>query len=356
MCLGFRGSFLRTDGISTQSRSSRSAPSPSMAPASAAKLTPTRLLATDCSNGSRTFSWSDCRQLASACSTSMAVTSIADGGFMTPDPLIPSRHRVVRRIKQTSDIATLVLEPMDEPIGPFRAGQFNMLTAFGVGEVAISISSSPSDKGPLEHTIRDVGAVSHTLWSSQPGEVLGVRGPFGTDWNTDHLDGSDVVIVAGGIGLAPLRGAVRRLTGLLDGSRRVIVLVGARTPDQIVFAEEFDEWRTAGVEVAVTVDAADSEWMGHVGVVTQLLSETRFNPTRAISLLCGPEIMMRFTARALIDLGMDPRAIFVSLERNMQCGLGWCGHCQLGPYLLCRDGPVVPWGPVTSALIDERER
>jgi len=286
----------------------------------------------------------------------MAVTSLTDGVVAPTHPLVPSRHRVVERSLEASDISTLILEPIDRPISAFRAGQFNMLSAFGVGEVAISISSAPGSSDKLEHTIRDVGAVSHALWACQPGEIVGVRGPFGTDWGIDQFENKELVVIAGGIGLAPLRGAIRQLAIRPPGSSRVVVLAGARTPDQIIFGNELEGWRAAGIDVETTVDAADSDWKGHVGVVTQLLKEVPFDPPLTTALICGPEIMMRFTARALIDRGVDPSAIFVSLERNMQCGIGWCGHCQLGPYLLCRDGPVLPWEPITAALIEERER
>ena len=269
---------------------------------------------------------------------------------------MPSRYRVVDRKPETFDITTLWLEPVDEPIDAFKAGQFNMLTVFGVGEIAISISSAPGAPGAIEHTVRDVGAVSHALSSSKIGDVVGVRGPFGTDWGLESLEGVNVVVVVGGIGLAPLRGAMRYLAENISPSRRVALRVGARLPDQIVFPEEIARWGETGIDVKVTVDVADSGWTGNVGVVTQILTELPFDGSDAVALVCGPEIMMRFSARSLIDLGVKPERIRVSLERNMQCGIALCGHCQLGPYLLCRDGPVVPYAPLAAELITERER
>ena len=269
---------------------------------------------------------------------------------------MPSRYRVVDRKPETFDITTLWLEPVDEPIDAFKAGQFNMLTVFGVGEIAISISSAPGAPGAIEHTVRDVGAVSHALSSSKIGDVVGVRGPFGTDWGLESLEGVNVVVVVGGIGLAPLRGAMRHLAENISPSRRVALRVGARLPDQIVFPEEIARWGETGIDVKVTVDVADSGWTGNVGVVTQILTELPFDGSDAVALVCGPEIMMRFSARSLIDLGVKPERIRVSLERNMQCGIALCGHCQLGPYLLCRDGPVVPYAPLAAELITERER
>ncbi|MGP8163051.1 MAG: FAD/NAD(P)-binding protein [Acidimicrobiales bacterium] len=271
-------------------------------------------------------------------------------------PFVPSRYRVVDRKPETFDITTLWLEPVDEPIDAFKAGQFNMLTVFGVGEIAISISSAPGAPGAIEHTVRDVGAVSHALSSSKIGDVVGVRGPFGTDWGLEGLEGVNVVVVVGGIGLAPLRGAMRYLAENISPSRRVALRVGARLPDQIVFPEEIARWGETGIDVKVTVDVADSGWTGNVGVVTQILTELPFDGSDAVALVCGPEIMMRFSARSLIDLGVKPERIRVSLERNMQCGIALCGHCQLGPYLLCRDGPVVSYAPLAAELITERER
>ena len=170
-------------------------------------------------------------------------------------------------------------------------------------------------------------------------------------------DGADVVVVAGGIGLAPLRGTVRDLVERQrEGEVRLFVLVGARSPDQIVFDDDLTAWRAAGAEVKVSVDVAPTGWRGTVGVVTALLPDAPFNPAQTVALICGPEIMMRFTAMALVDRGVDPKCIRVSLERNMQCGVGLCGHCQLGPLLLCRDGPVVSYGGVATELLRQRQR
>ena len=274
-------------------------------------------------------------------------------------PLTPVPYRVVWRHRETSDVVTLALEPLDGPPLPFRCGQFNMLTVFGVGEVAVSMSSAPGP-GPIEHTVRAVGAVTNALCAAEVGTVVGVRGAFGTDWGLDGLAGggrgADIVVVAGGIGLAPLRGAVRTLTEEEGSARRTTVLVGARSPEQIVFGDDLRRWRAAGAHVSVTVDTGGSGWTGPVGVVTSLLRQAPFDPRRALALVCGPEVMMRFTARALADRGLDPERIRLSLERNMQCGVGLCGHCQLGPLLICRDGPVVAYSAALAGLLAERER
>jgi len=281
---------------------------------------------------------------------------MTEAALTKPGPFVPSRYRVVDRKTETFDITTLWLEPVDQPIDAFEAGQFNMLTVFGVGEIAISISSAPGAPGAIEHTVRDVGTVSHALSQSAVGDIVGVRGPFGTDWGLESLDGVDVVVVVGGVGLAPLRGAMRYLAEHKSPKRAVALRVGARLPDQIVFPDEIARWGEMGIDVAVTVDVADAGWTGNVGVVTQILTELPFDGAGAIALVCGPEIMMRFSARSLVDLGVAPENIRVSLERNMQCGIAMCGHCQLGPYLLCRDGPVVPYAPLAAELITESER
>lgn len=272
-------------------------------------------------------------------------------------PLTPQLYRVVARRRETSDVVTLWLEPHQGERLSFRSGQFNMLCAFGVGEVAISIAGAPGDAGPLRHTVRDVGAVSHALCQSEVGDAIGVRGPFGTDWGvTGNPSSLDTVIVAGGIGLAPLRGAIQELVATqAAGWGRVFVLIGAREPSQLVFSDDVAAWARAGATVLVTVDRPASGWNGRVGLVTTLLADASFDVGHCRVLMCGPEVMMRFTARSLEDLGVDRRSIWVSLERNMQCGLGWCGHCQLGPLMLCRDGPVVSYFDA-GALMNERER
>jgi len=272
-------------------------------------------------------------------------------------PMTPVPHRVVGRREETKDVMTLSVAPLADRPMVFRPGQFNMLTAFGVGEVAISVSSAPGEAGPLRHCLRDVGPVTHALCRARVGDLIGVRGPFGTDWGIGDLDrsgGGDIVVVAGGIGLAPLRGAVEQL--VREGTGRIFLIIGAREPAQVIFADDLRAWAEAGAEVAVTVDVAPAGWGGHVGVVTSLLGGSRFDPARTDAMVCGPEIMMRLTARALIDRGVDPTRIRVSLERNMQCGVGWCGHCQLGPLLLCRDGPILPYAGAVAHLLTERER
>jgi NAD(P)H-flavin reductase len=268
--------------------------------------------------------------------------------------MVPQAHRLLRRRRETADVVTLTLEPLaGEPLRP-QPGQFTMLSALGVGEVAISVSGDPTRPGPLVHTIRAVGTVTNALCASRPGAVLGVRGPFGTPWPVVAAEGADLMIVAGGVGLPPLRGVL--YTALRQRRRfgRVVVLYGSRTPADLVFARELEQWRTRGLDVGITVDAAGPGWNGDVGVVTTLIARREVDPSSTVAMVCGPEIMMRFAVRALAEKGLPGDRVFVSLERNMQCGVALCGHCQLGPYLICRDGPVFPW-PRVAPLLDIQE-
>jgi NAD(P)H-flavin reductase len=252
----------------------------------------------------------------------------------------PLRYRVEHRREETADTVTLVLAPVDRPIGTPLPGQFTMVYAFGVGEVPISVSGRAGAAG-IVHTLRAVGAVTRALHAARPGDVLGVRGPYGVGWGLPAPAGDDLVVIAGGIGLAPLRPVIRHAIDQRSRYGGVSVLIGARTPGDLLYPDEYDDWRRAGIDVRVTVDRADAGWTGHVGVVTTVLDGVAAAASRTTAFVCGPEVMMRFATRGLAGLGVAPAAIRVSLERNMRCGVALCGHCQLGPLLICRDGPVV---------------
>lgn len=248
---------------------------------------------------------------------------------------------ITRRAHETGDVITLDIPIANAPLMAFQAGQFNMLYAFGVGEVPVSVSGDPAATDRIVHTIRAVGPVSTALTKLQPDELVGVRGPFGSSWPMDAAAGSDVLVVAGGIGLAPLRPALYHLLRERERYGRVVLLYGARTPEDLLYRDELETWRRAPeLQVRVTVDSAGPDWIGDVGLVTKLLSKVRFDPVDTVAMLCGPEIMIRFTATALEDLGVASESIFVSLERNMKCAVGWCGHCQFGPHFVCKDGPI----------------
>ncbi|AYV25321.1 oxidoreductase [Streptomyces sp. CJ_13] len=263
---------------------------------------------------------------------------------MTPTPL---SYLVVDRRDETHDTVTLVLEPAGDALNPFAPGQFAMLYAFGVGEIPVSVSRL-ADGHRLTHTVRAVGAVSRALCGLRIGGWVGVRGPFGTAWDAAAAHGNDLLVIAGGIGLAPLRPLVDAVLAEPRAFGRLNVLAGARTPADLLYGDEFPAWgKPFG---AVTVDRPSGGWTGRVGVVTTLLREARFTPSDTVAFVCGPEVMMRATARALIHQGVRPDRIRVSLERNMRCATGHCGHCQLGPLLLCRDGPVVGYDQAEPLL------
>jgi NAD(P)H-flavin reductase len=259
-----------------------------------------------------------------------------------PDPMRPSPFVVLDTTRETGDTFTLTLQPAAaESRLRFDPGQFNMLYVFGAGEVPISISGDPAQPEIVVHTIRAVGATTRALQGLGKGDWVGVRGPFGTAWPVEQAHGHDVVIVAGGIGLAPLRPALYHL--LLHRSQygRVVLLYGARTPRDLLFRRELREWRGRfDVELDVTVDRATADWRGSVGVVTKLIERSPFDPESAMAFVCGPEIMIRLSAAALQRRGVTPANIHVSMERNMKCAVGFCGHCQLGPLFICKDGPV----------------
>jgi NAD(P)H-flavin reductase len=259
----------------------------------------------------------------------------------------PAWWRVSSARREIHDVVTLELEPPEGSPFAFRPGQFDMLSVFGMGEVPISISGDPDAPGAVIHTIRDVGAVTHALCGLEADDEVGVRGPFGTHWPVDDAEGGDVVVVAGGIGLPPLRPALYRILSNRDRYGRVVLLYGARTPDDLLFTRELSAWRSRlDLEIEVTVDAAAPGWHGDVGVVPDLIPRARFDPGATTAFVVGPEIMMRFTVRALLAAGLTEDRVFLSMERNMQCAVGMCGHCQIGPFFVCRDGPVFPYSRI----------
>lgn len=269
-----------------------------------------------------------------------------------PDPMLPQLYRVQRVRREIPDTFTLELDPEEGvDIPPFASGQFNMLYVFGVGEIPISISGDPARRRPLVHTTRAVGTVSKAMRELKPEDVIGVRGPFGSHWPIERALGKDVVIVAGGIGLAPLRSAMYQVIAQREKYGKVVLLYGARTPEDILYRREVEHWRAHfDLEVYVTVDNATGKWRGSVGVVTRLIPRAPFDPLNTVAMICGPEIMMRFTAAELQKRGVATDNIFVSMERNMKCAIGLCGHCQYGPHFVCKDGPVFQYNYVQGLL------
>ncbi|RPH96409.1 Ni/Fe hydrogenase subunit gamma [candidate division KSB1 bacterium] len=268
------------------------------------------------------------------------------------EQMTPLPFRVKRTVQETHDTFTLELEPAGGKSNfAFAAGQFNMLYAFGVGEVPISISGDPGKSQALVHTTRAVGHVTEALRKLKKGDLLGIRGPFGSSWPITQARGCDVVLVAGGIGLAPLRPAFYHILSHREEYGQVALLYGTRTPQDMLYERELEQWRGRfDVEVGITVDRATTGWKGSVGVVTRLISKAPFDPHTAIAMVCGPEIMMRYAIMELQKRGVADSRIYLSMERNMKCGIGLCGHCQFGPTFVCKDGPVYSYDSIRDWL------
>lgn len=257
--------------------------------------------------------------------------------------MLPDKYRVARIRRETADTWTIALENPGGNGGGFcfAAGQFNMLYVFGIGEVPISISGDPGQPEPVIHTIRAVGEVTEALCRLKPGDTVGLRGPFGSSWPVEKARGKDVVLVAGGIGLAPLRPVIYQILDQRAEFGKIFILYGTRTPKDLLFSGELKKWRSRfDMNVALTVDNADVSWKGSVGVVTAQIPRADFDPHYTAALLCGPEVMMKYTIDTLEERGVEAENIYLSMERNMKCAIGLCGHCQYGREFICRDGPV----------------
>lgn len=280
----------------------------------------------------------------------MAFTSETRMTTMYSEPMLPRLYTVQRRRRETSDTFTLELAAKNGATVAYNAGQFNMLYVFGVGEVPISISGDPDRPQTLVHTTRAVGTVTRALRGVQRGQTVGLRGPFGSHWPVQEAVGKDVVLIAGGIGLAPLRPVLYHVLARRQQYGKIVLLYGTRTPEDLLYRRQLEQWRARfDVEVGVTVDHATGSWRGNVGVVTRLIARASFDPSDSIAMVCGPEVMMRFTIMELLKGGLAEEQVFVSMERNMKCAIGFCGHCQFGPTFVCKDGPVMrydrikPW-------------
>ncbi|NIP29812.1 MAG: Ni/Fe hydrogenase subunit gamma [Candidatus Dadabacteria bacterium] len=271
------------------------------------------------------------------------------------NPWVPELFRIEEIARETEDVFTLNLLPTGKknPVH-FEPGQFNMLYVYGVGEIPLSISGNPGEQEKRIHTVRAVGAVTQALSRLKRGDKVGVRGPFGSKWPTENAKGSDVVIVAGGLGLAPLRPLIYKILSEREIYRSVFVLYGTRSPHDIIYSEELDEWRECtDVELDITVDMSDKGWHGNVGVVTTLIKKAGFDPENTCAYICGPEIMMRYSVVEMQKYGVEEENIFIAMERNMKCAIGFCGRCQFGPDFICKDGPVFSYN-VLSKLIKIR--
>jgi NAD(P)H-flavin reductase len=252
--------------------------------------------------------------------------------------------RIAEIIAEIPGVSTYQLEFVDPQQAAryrFKPGQFNMIYLPGVGESAISLSAHPESRDRWSHTIRVAGNVTQTLARLGVGSTIGIRGPYGSSWPVDECQGHDVVLVAGGIGLPPLRPVIYHIIERRPQYGRVILLHGARTPEGLMYTREYDDWSAAGLEVQTTVDRTSPGWNGNVGVVTLLCDRLPLTrPDETSVLVCGPDVMMHFTAKSVLKRGIAAERLWLSTERNMQCAVGLCGHCQLGPEFVCKDGPV----------------
>jgi NAD(P)H-flavin reductase len=281
------------------------------------------------------------------------LTGESNGVYQPPMTPIPTLVRRSRR--ETRDTFSLDLEFGDGREFTFEPGQFNMLYLYGVGEVPISISSDPGIPGMVTHTTRAVGVVTKEMQKLTAGSYIGLRGPYGGCWPMEEAKGRDLLLVAGGIGLAPLRPVICSILARREHFNKVTVLFGARTPEDLLFRSDLRSWKSRmDMDVQVTVDRATPSWRGHVGVVPNLVRHAAFHPQNAVAMICGPEVMIRYTVMALHKRGVDAGRIFVSMERNMKCAIGLCGHCQWGPSFVCREGPVYRYADVKRIMsIDE---
>lgn len=265
--------------------------------------------------------------------------------------LQPALFRVVRKIPESANAFTVALAPLHDKALQSSPGQFNMLYAFGIGEAAISMSGDPDDQSVFVHTIRVVGNVTRALAKVNVGDLVGVRGPFGTAWPADQYLGRDLIVVAGGVGLAPLRSLLYTLAKRRAAFGRIALLYGARHPEEMLYTAEFAAWKQVFEgQLYTTVDYAAPSWNGNVGMVTNLIERIPFPLAEAAAYVCGPEIMMRFTVRRLFERQMASSRIHLSLERNMKCAIGHCGHCQFVSKFLCKDGPVFPYEQIAPFL------
>jgi NAD(P)H-flavin reductase len=278
-------------------------------------------------------------------STASPVTEIRE----PLDPMLPC-PATIRAVKpEAFGIATFSMafvDPEEQARYRFRPGQFNMLYLPGAGEVAISLSSDPGESTMMGHTVRYAGSVTRAIGRLKPGDLIGVRGPYGTPWPLNKTLGHDLLIVAGGIGLAPLRPAILSILSERNAYGRVLLLYGARTPADLLYTGEFEAWQRGGIEVQVTVDLADENWKGQVGVVPQLFYRVRVDHKKTLVMTCGPEIMMRFVIYEALARRIPKESIFISMERNMKCAVGFCGHCQFGPTFICKQGPVLNFAAI----------
>ncbi len=271
------------------------------------------------------------------------------------NPYRPAEAEIVERIQESSTVFTLRLRFTDPDLHQrytFQPGQFNMVYLFGVGEVPISIVSDPEDERLYDHTIRAVGRVTRGLAQLRTGDRIGIRGPYGRGWPLARAEGRDVLIVTGGLGCAPVVSVINYVIKRRARFGRLIIMQGVKHSDDLLWRERYQQWATmADTQVVVAADKSGPQWPWRVGRVIEMLDEVELDPARTIAMMCGPEGMMKAAMTRLLQQGVAPQMLFMSMERNMQCAIGHCGHCQYGGKFVCKDGPVFSYDEV-QALFD----
>lgn len=263
---------------------------------------------------------------------------------MPTNSYLPKPARIVSRTQENGTIFTLRLrfvDACDQEAYSFVPGQFNMLYLFGIGEIPISIVSDPHDTDVIDHTIRAVGRVTEGFAKLKPGDVIGIRGPYGRGWPLSRATMKDVIVLTGGLGCAPVVSVIHYVRKRRPQFGRLVVMQGVKHSDDLIWREQYEQWASEdNTQVLLACDTGGETGPWHKGLVTKLIDHAQFDAKNCTVMMCGPDIMMRGGATALVQHNVDEENIWLSTERNMQCGIGLCGHCQMGPYFSCKDGPV----------------
>lgn len=264
------------------------------------------------------------------------------------NPYRPIKTEVLEVIAETPTIKTIKLKPGE--LMSFATGQFIELTIPGVGEAPFTPSSRPSARDVIEVTVMKVGKVTEKIHELKKGDTVGLRGPFGKGYPLDEFRGKEILVVGGGCGFAPLRSLMYSLFDRTSEFKKLFFRGGCKTPGELVYRDETEEWaKREDLNLKLTVDEGDSEWKGHVGLVTTILDDVKMrHKENGIAIVCGPPIMMKFATLKLLDLGFKEENIYLSMEKNMSCGIGKCGHCRIGIYYACKDGPVFSYDKIKT--------
>lgn len=270
------------------------------------------------------------------------------------DPCLPNAATIVRRTQESPSIFTFDTAFVDSAVEfRFQPGQFNMVYLYGVGEVPISISSDPANTAYISHTIRKVGRVTNALDCLHEGDIIGIRGPYGKGWPLDEAKGKDVLIITGGLGCAPTVAVIKYILARRKQYGHLKILQGVKHSEDFIYRQAYQKWQQApNTEVHIAADKANAQWSWAVGYVTDLIDSLTLRPEQTIVMMCGPEMMMHTAVNVLSTKGIEENQIYLSMERNMECGIGLCGHCQYGGLFLCKDGPVFSY-PQVKPLFTE---